>query len=202
MPPTDLIETAQMRKARRADLAPIRPLAPIAHNKHAHLPLGRFNRTVRLPGGNCVALCVEQEVVDECLHVFLHGGAGGRGDFVVFDADGAGGHFVEALVDDAEGLPEFFHAAEVAVVAVAVDADGDVEFHLVVRVVRVALADVPGHAAAAEHDAREGAVEGIGCGDDADALGATDPDSVVREELFGFVDAVAELSGPLVDVVE
>jgi hypothetical protein len=28
------------------------------------------------------------------------------------------------------------------------------------------------------------------------------PDAIVGEQFFGFVDAVAELSGPLVDVVE
>ena len=105
-------------------------------------------------------------------------------------------------MDDAEGLAELLHAAEVAVVAVAVDPDGHVEFHLVVRVVRLALADVPGHAAAAQHDAREGVVEGVGGGDDADALGPAFPDSVVCEEFFGFVDPVAELGRPLVDVVE
>ena len=97
-------------------------------------------------------------MVDEGFHVFFHGGAGRGGDFVVFDADGAGGHFVEALVDDAEGLAEFFHAAEVAVVAVAIHTYGDIEFDLVVGVVGLAFSNVPGDAAAAEHDAGEGVV--------------------------------------------
>lgn len=140
--------------------------------------------------------------MDESFHIFLHSGAGRGGDFVVLDADGAGRHFIEALVDDAEGLAEFFHAAEVAVVAVAVDADGDVEFDLVVGVVGLGFSYVPGDAAAAEHDAGEGIVEGVGGGDDADALCAADPDAVVGEEFFGFVDAVTELGGPLVDVVK
>ncbi len=105
-------------------------------------------------------------------------------------------------MDDAQRLAELLHAAEVAVVAVAVDADGDVEVDLVVGVVGLALAHVPGHAGAAQHDAREGVVEGVGGGDDADALRAALPDAVVGQELFGFVDAVAELRRPLVDVVE
>ena len=119
--------------------------------------------------------------MDERLHVFLHRCAGRRGDFVVFDADRAGGHLVEALVDDAEGLAELFHAAEVAVVAVAVDAHRDVELDLIICVVRLAFADVPGDTASSEHDAGEGVVEGVGGGDDADALGPTFPDSVVGE---------------------
>ena len=191
-----------MGKPRRPDLTPIRSLTAIAHDEDTHFTLWRFNRTVSFPRGHCVAFCEEQEVVDERLHVFLHRCAGGRRDFVVFDPDGAGGNLVEALVDDAEGLPELFHAAEVAVVAVAVDTHGHVELDLIVRVVRLAFADVPGDTASSEHDAGEGVVEGVSGGDDADALGPTFPDSVVGEQFFGFVDAVAELGGPLVNVVE
>lgn len=200
--PADLIEAAQMREAGRPDLAPVRPLAAVADDEDAHFALGRLDGAVRFPRRDGVALCEEEEVVDEGLHVLLHGGAGRGRDLIVLDADGAGGHLVEALVDDAEGLAELLHAAEVAVVAVAVDADGHVKLDPVVRVVRLALAHVPGDAAPAEHDAREGVVEGVGGGDDADALGPAFPDAVVGEEFFGFVDAVAELGGPLVDVIE
>ena len=140
--------------------------------------------------------------MDERFHVLLHGRAGRGGDFVVFDSDGAGRHFVEALVDDAEGLAELLHAAEVAVVAVSVDADWDVEFDLVVRVIRLAFAHVPGYTASSEHDAGEGVVEGFGGGDHTDVLGSAFPDSIIREQLFGFVNSIAELSCPLVDVVE
>ncbi len=105
-------------------------------------------------------------------------------------------------MDDTEALAEFFHAAEVAVVAVAVDTDGDVELDLVVGVVGLGFAHVPGDAGAAQHDAAEAVVEGIGGGDDADADGPAFPDAVVCEEFFGFVDAVAELRGPLVDVIK
>lgn len=105
-------------------------------------------------------------------------------------------------MDDAERLPEFFHAAEVAIVAVAVDADGDVELDLVVCVIWLGFADVPGHSAASEHDAGEGHVEGFGCGNDAYAFRSSNPDAIVGEEFFGLVYAVTELCRPLVDVVE
>ena len=141
-------------------------------------------------------------MVNERFHILLHCGTWRRRDFVVFDPNGAGRHLVEALVDNAEGLAEFFHAAEVAVVAVPVDADGHVKLDLVVRIVRLALAYVPGYAAASEHHTGEGVVEGVGGGDDTDALSSAFPNSVVGEELFGFVNAVPELSRPLVDVVE
>ena len=181
MAPADLIEAPQMRKPRRPNLTPIRSLTAVAHDKDTHFALWRFDRAVSFSRRNRVTFCEEQEVMDEGLHIFLHRRTGRRGDFVVFDADGAGGHLVQALVDDAEGLAELFHAAEVAVVAVAVDAHGHVELDLIVCVVRLAFADVPGDTAASEHDAREGVVEGVGGGDDADTLCSAFPDSVVGE---------------------
>lgn len=191
-----------MRKARRPDLTPVRPLAAIADDIDAHLPLGRFDGRIRLPGRDGVALCEEQEMVDQRLHVFLHRGAGRGGDFVVLDTHGAWRHLVQALMDDAQRLAELLHPAQIPIIAIAVHAHGDIELHLAVRIVRRALAYVPGHPGAAQHDAREGVVERVGGGHDADALGAPDPDPVVGQELLGLVDAVAELGRPLVDVVE
>lgn len=191
-----------MRKPRRSNLTSIRSLAAITHHKDSHLSLWRFDGAISLPWRDGVAFCEKQEVVDESFHVFFHRGAGRRRDLVVFDSDGAGGHFVEALVDDAEGLAELFHAAEVAVVAVSVYADGDVKLHLIVRVVWLAFAYIPRYTAASEHDTREGVVESVGGRNDADVLGSTFPDSVVGEQFFGFVDPVAELGRPLVDVVQ
>jgi hypothetical protein len=105
-------------------------------------------------------------------------------------------------MDDAQRLPEFLHSAEIPIIAVSVDADRNVEFYLVIGVVGLGLADVPGYTGAAEHDTGEGVVEGVGGGDDADPFGAPDPDPVVGEELLSLVNAVAELGRPLVDVVE
>ena len=84
-------------------------------------------------------------------------------------------------MDDAEGLAEFLHAAEVAVVAVSVDPDGNVEFYLIVCIIRLAFAYIPRYTASSEHDAGESVVEGVGGGDDTDALGSTFPDPVIRE---------------------
>ena len=181
MAPADLIKAPQMRKPRRPNLTPIRSLTAIADDEDTHFTLRCFDRAVGFSWRDCVAFCEEQEVVDERLHVFLHRCAGRGGDFVVFDSDGARGHLVQALVDDAEGLAELLHAAEVAVVAVAVDTHRDIELHLIVCVVRLAFADVPGDTASSEHHAGEGVVEGVGGGDDADPLGPTLPDSVVGE---------------------
>ena len=201
MPSSDLVKGPEMGETRGADLTPVGSLATVTDQEHCHLPLWRLDGRVCFSRRDGVAFRIEQEMMDQGFHILLHGRARRRRDLVVFYADGAGRHLVETLVDDAEGLAEFLHAAQIAVVAVAVDADGDVKFDLVVGVVGLRFADVPRDAGAPEHDTRVGVVEGVGGGNDADALGSAFPDPVVGKELFGFVDAVAKLSGPLVDVV-
>ena len=202
MAPTDLIKASQMRKTRSSDLTSIRSLAAVTDDKDAHFSFRRFDGAISLSGGHGVAFCEEQEMVDQSFHVFLHCCPWRRGDFVILDSDGAGWHLVEALVDDAEGLAEFFHAAEIAVVAVSVHPDWDVKLHLVVRIVRLAFAYIPGYTAASKHDAGERVVESISSGDDTNALGSAFPYSIICEQLLCFVDPVSKLSRPLVDVVK
>ena len=191
-----------MGEPRGANLAPVGPLTAVADDVHAHLALGRLDGGICLAGRDAVALGVEQEVVDKGFHVFFHGSPGWGGDLIVLNAHGARRHFVQALVNDAQALTELLHAAQVAVVAIAVNANGDVKLDLVVSVVGLRFPHVPGHAGATQHDAAKGVVECIGSGDDPDALRAAFPYTVVREEFFGFVYTVTELRGPLIDVVE
>ena len=197
-----LVEAAQVGETGCANLAAVRPLGAVGDDENTHLTLGGLDGAVGLTRRNGVTLGVEQEVVDESLHVLLHCGAGRRSDLVVLDLDGASGHLVQALVDDAERLAELLHAAEVTVVAVTVDADGDVELDLVVGVIGLGLADIPRDTGSTEHDTREGVVEGISSADDTNTLGTADPDTVVGQELLSLVNAVTELGGPLVDVVK
>ena len=85
------------------------------------------------------------------------------------DVRGGSRDRASARLDDHVGrLPHLHDAAEVAVVAVAVDAHRDVEVELAVDLVRLRLAQVPRHARAAEHHAGEAPVERLVVGDDAD----------------------------------
>lgn len=140
--------------------------------------------------------------MDESLHVLLHGRARRGRNLVVLNLDGARRHLVQTLDDNPQGLAEFLHTAEVPVVAVPVDPDGDIEIDLVVGIVGLRLADIPRHTGTTEHDTAETHVQGIGCVHDTNALGTGLPDPVVREKFLDFVDPVSELSGPLVDVVQ
>ena len=202
MAPTDLIKASQMRKTWRPDLTSIRSLAAVTDDKDAHFSFWRFDGAISLSGGHGVAFCEEQEMVDQSFHVFLHCCPRRRGDFVVLDSDGAGWHLVEALVDDAEGLAEFFHAAEITVIAVPVYPNWDVKLDLVVRIVRLTFAYIPGYTAASKHDAGERVVESVSSGDNTNALSSAFPYSIICEQFLCFVDSISKLSRPLVDVVK
>lgn len=105
-------------------------------------------------------------------------------------------------MNNPQTLPELLHPAQIPIIAVAVDADGDIEFDLIVGIIGLRLADIPWDAGAAEHDAGEGVVKGIGGVDDTDTFCAPNPDAVVGEQLLSFIDAITELSRPLVDIIK
>jgi hypothetical protein len=202
MATSNLVKTTQVSETRSADLAPVWPLATVTDQENSHLTLRSLDGGVSLTRRNGVTLGVEKEVVDKGLHVFLHSSTRRGHDLVVLDADGAGRHLIQALVNDAEGLAKLLHAAEVAVIAVAVDTDRDIELDLVVGIVGLGLTDIPGNTRAAEHNTSEAHVKRIGGADNTNALGSSLPDTVVREQFFGFVDAVTKLSSPLVDIIQ
>jgi hypothetical protein len=88
------------------------------------------------------------------------------------------GHPLDALGHDLECLAHFFHAHKIPIEGIAVLANGNLEIEFVIDQVRIGLADVvvdPG-------TTKTGASQRIGnrCfrGDDADTLGAGQPDRV------------------------
>lgn len=117
--------------------------------------------------------------MDQSLHVLLHCCSRRRGDLVIFDADRSRGHLVQALVDDSERLPEFFHSAEISVVAVAIDANWDIEIDFTIGIVRLALSDIPRHTGTSKHNTGEGKVQGVRSRNNTNSLSPSNPDTVV-----------------------
>jgi hypothetical protein len=197
-----LVEASQVSEAGGTDLASVGSLGTIRDDEDTHLTLGGFDGGVGLTRRDGVTLAVKQEVVNKSLHVLLHGSTRRRRDLVVLDLDGSRGDLVQALEDDAQRLAELLHTAEVTVVAVTVDTNGHVELDLVVSIVRLGLADIPWDTRSTKHDTSERVVESVSGGNNANTLGTALPDAVVGQKLLGLVNAVTELSGPLVDIIE
>jgi hypothetical protein len=198
----DLVESSKMGETWCSDLTSVWSLATITDDVDTHLSLWCLNGRVGLSGWHSVSLGEEQEVVDESLHVLLHGRSWWWRNLVIFHTDWTSWHLVQALVDDAKRLAELLHSAKVTIVAVTVLANWDVEFHLVVCVVRLALANIPWDTGASEHDTSEGVVQGIGSRNNSNTSGSANPDTVVGQKLLGLIDTITELSSPLVNIIE
>ncbi len=193
-----------MGEARRADLEPVRLVGTVADEVDAELALRVLDGGIGLALGHAEAFGEELEVVDQLFHVRLHRLARRRCHLVVVGDDGAGvgTQPVHALLDDAVGLAHLLHTHEVAVVAVARLAHGDVEFHAVVGVVGLLLAQVPGDARAAQHRAGHAEVQRALLRHDADVHGALLPDAVVRQQRLVLVHALGEALREVVDEVQ
>ena len=109
---------------------------------------------------------------------------------------------VEALAHDAHALAHLLHADDLAVVVVAVLAHGDVEIHLLVERVRLRLAQVPGHAAAADDRPREAPLPAIVQREDADIDVALLEDAVADDEGIEIVEHLQERIAERLDVVD
>jgi hypothetical protein len=114
-----------------------------------------------------------------------------QGDFAVGNVDRlvrvvvrAAGNFFEALLQNAHALAHFLHAHEVAVVAIADRADRNVEFQILVAQIRLVLAQIPFHAAAAQVRAAQAVINRHLLGDHAEVAHAVHPDAVAREQRF------------------
>src|SRR5690606_13410956 len=106
-----------------------------------------------------VTLGVELEVVDQRLHGALHFATLGRHDLAVGVGYRPDAILAEqplhTLAHDFCRLAHLFHADQIAVVAIAVLPHGDVEVHLRIALVGLALAQIPRRTRAAHHHARK-----------------------------------------------
>ena len=163
-----------------------------------------FDSGVGLALRNVHTFGKEFEMVNQVFHTCFHFGTFGRSKFVVCGNDRTriDTQPLGTLFDDAHGLTHFFHTAEVTVVAVAVDADWDVEIHFVVHFVRLCLTHVPFHAGTAQHHAGKTFLHGALRSDNADADGTLFPNTVVGQEGFECIDVFRETFAEGVDKVE
>ena len=184
-------------EARAADAEAVGDAAAVGDDVEAERALRVLGLEVDFAGRDLRAFGDQHEVLDELFHLRHHLRLGREEDLLrVFGIPGAARHRLHDLADDAHGLAELFHADEVAVEAVALHADGDVEVILLVARVGLVLAEVERHAGSAEVRAGEAVGEGHLLRDGGDAFGALEEDAVAGEELVDLVDrafdAVAE----------
>ncbi len=140
--------------------------------------------------------------MDKRFHRGLHVRAFGRRDFAVRRVDRTFGHHLNALLDDAERLAHFIHADEIAIIAIAVLADGNVEVEFRINFVRLRAAQIPRHAGAAHHDAGKAPGLRIFRRHDADVGIALHENAVAREQRFEIVEHLLVRAAEIINVAQ
>src|SRR5690606_23890881 len=193
-----------MSEARCTDLHAIRLVAAVGHHVDAELALRMLHRGIGLTGGNVHALGEQLEVVDEIFHTGLHAFPRRWGHLVVLDNDGTGivAQPFHTLANDSITLAHFRNAAEITVVAIAVDPDGDVEFDAVVDFVGLVLAEIPFDTGATQHGAGKAHCLGKFRRHNTDIDQTLLPDAVIGEQGFVFVYTSRETVGEVFNEVE
>src|ERR1700683_1703784 len=190
------IHRLKMREAGCAKFDAVWLVRTVGHQINAELALGRFNCGVNLTSRHLIALGVELEMVDQRLHGPFHFSPSGRRDFAVVRHHGPFAarrvQLLAALSHDLYRLAHLFHADHIAIVAVAVLADGNIEIHLLVAFVGLRLAQVPWRPGAAHHDAREAPRPGVRQLDNADVDIALLEDAVARKQNLHIVADLEE----------
>ena len=187
--------------AARPDLAAVGPVGAVGDQIDAELALRRLDRGVGLAGRHMKAFGVKLEVMDERFHRPLELGPLGRGDLLILELDRSLGHPIEALGHDLERLAHLGHAHHVAIEAVAVAADRDVEVELLVDLVGLALAQIPREPGGAQHGPGEAQVLRLVGGDHADVDQPLAEDPVVGDQPLDVVEQRREGRHPGPDVV-
>src|SRR5262249_40053843 len=92
------------------------------------------------------------------------------------------GQSLHRLADDPQRLTEFLEPNQIAIVGITGFAERYVELHLVVGGVRFVLAHVAVDAGPAKRRTAQSEINRFISGEDADALGALQPDAIVGQE--------------------
>src|SRR5579862_1310267 len=175
----------------------------VAGDEKSQLAARRFDRLVDFTRRRRETFRVNFEVIDEPFDGRFHFFAGWGNN------SGSGGldgpfrrDFFHGLADDFDAFANFRYADLITREAVARGLRLNVEIKLFIARVGKSLADVERHAAAAQHGARSAHGNGIFGADDSHALRSAEPDAVIGEQAFVFVNVRGKGIDYATDVIE
>ena len=177
---------AEIDEGRGADLETIRHAAALRVDVEAKFPLGVLGGKVNLTLGGFDALGGHDEVVNEFLHTHHDALFLGERRLGIDDVDVAFGHGFDHLTDDLDRLTNFFHSDEIAVVAITVFRNGDIELVFLVAEIRAVPAKVTVDATGAQIWPRHAVADGVFFADHSDITHALEVDLVLVEKSGNF----------------
>src|SRR5262245_28829837 len=184
----------QVHERRAPAVALVRAAGAVGDDEEAELAVAALDEGVALAGRDADAVHDVLEVADHRLDRVVRVLLGRQRDARIVDDDGAAGQLHDRLAEDAHRLLDLLDAHEVAVEAVAVGADGDVELELGVDRVRVVLADVVVEAARARDRAGLAPADRVLAAHLPDARHAVVEDLVVVEQALALGQDALDLA--------
>src|SRR5205807_6780301 len=101
------------------------------------------------------------KMVDQRFHRALHFAARRWRYLAVVDFDRSLRHCSDSLLDDANRLPHFLDPNEIPIVGIPVAPDRNIKFHLVVSIIWLGPAEIPGHVRASQHRSGKPPIGGL-----------------------------------------
>ena len=147
-------------------------------NIETEFALRIFRPEIDFARGSVDAFGVDDEVMDQLLHLGQDSRFGRRIVFRVLDVDRPAWQRVEDLMEDTHGLPHFLHPHEIAVVRVTLGTDWHIEIVLFVAEIGLFFTKIVVDAASTEIRAAEAERDCLLFRDGADVFGAIDKDAV------------------------
>ena len=192
-----------MQEPRRADLAAVGAVGAVGHQIDAEFALRGLDRRINLARRHVEAFGIKLEVMDQRFHRGLHLAALGRSDLAACqDVARLDLQLGNGLPDDRGAFAHFLHPAQIAVIAIAIHADRNLEVEFVIAFIRLAAPQVPGQARSAHHDAGKAPGLDILFRHHADVGIALLEDAVLGQQPVDIVQHARKFHRPLVNVVQ
>src|SRR5579883_2640472 len=171
--------------------------AAVGNNIITQFAVGRFNgrvnfidRRVPLPIGYN-----QLEMVDQTLDTSINRELIRHRDLAVgVHVHGAGWQVFDGLMNDLAAFEHFFHANEIASVAIAFAGTDDFEIEILICQVRLILAQIADDAAGASDGAGAAQIVGVFLGQYANVLGAFDEDAIAIEQSHNVMPGLGEIA--------
>src|SRR5215469_9754006 len=117
--------------------------------------------------------------MDQRFHGALHFASRRGRNLTIIDLHRSLRHLGDRLLDDAYRLTHFLDPDEISVVGIAITSNGDIELDLVVGIVRLRSAEVPGDVRAPQHGPGKSPIRRLLCCYNADVDGPLFEDTVL-----------------------
>src|SRR5215469_6171399 len=130
--------------------------------------------------------------MDQRFHGALHFASRRGRHLAIIDLHRSLGHLGDCLLDDTYRLTHFLDPDEISVVGIAITSNRNIELDLVVSIVRLRSAEVPGDVGASQHGPGKSPISRLLCSYNSNVDGPLFEDTVFGQQPLNVIDRPRE----------